>query len=332
MERPEPVTHASRAVSPTTARRRPSAAAPATPTRSRPLAALARPPRRAIRVTLATIAVALTATVLFIAQTPPVVYAIDVFGALREPGEPAFTVGHRGDRATAPENTMPSLERAMDELEFVETDVQLSRDGVPVLFHDTTLERITGDARTVGELDLDELERLDAGAWYSSDYAGTRIPTLDAFLAELAARDEARALIELKADWTPKEVRRATDLVERHGLRGRVVFQSFSIETLTSLQAAAPTLPRIMLIRELPADPVPLAEHLGVIGFATTVDSVTAVPGALVRAHEAGIAVLCYTLNTLEHWETVNALGVDGIITDEPSELDAWLAETAPGT
>ncbi|MCD5347580.1 glycerophosphodiester phosphodiesterase family protein [Agromyces sp. S2-1-8] len=326
------MTHASRAVAPTTARRRPSAAAPATPTRFRFIAALAHPPRRTLRAVLAAVAVAVMATVLFIAQSPPVVYAIDVFGALRQPGEPAFTVGHRGDRATAPENTMPSLELAMDELEFVETDVQLSRDGVPVLFHDTTLERITGDRRSVGDLDLDELERLDVGGWYAPEYAGAKIPTLDAFLAELASRDQARALVELKADWRPDEVRLVTDLVERHGLRGRVVFQSFSIETLTSLQAAAPTLPRIMLIRELPANPVPLAEHLGLIGFATTVDSVTAVPGALERAHEAGIAVLCYTLNKLEHWEAVNALGVDGIITDEPSELDAWLAETAPGT
>jgi len=332
VERPEPVTHASRAVAPTTARRRPSAAAPATPARFRPLAVFARPPRRVVRATLAAIAVALVATVLFIAQTPPTVYAIDVFGALRAPGEPAFTVGHRGDRATAPENTMPSLELAMDELEFVETDVQLTRDGVPVLFHDATLERVAGVDRSVDELDLDELERLDVGAWYAPEYAGERVPTLERFLTALARRDDARALIELKADWTPEEARLVTDLVERHGLRGRVVFQSFSIETLTSLQAVAPTLPRIMLIRELPVDPVPMAERFGLIGFATTVDSVTAVPGALERAHDAGIAVLCYTLNELEHWETVNALGVDGIITDEPSELDAWLAETAPGT
>lgn len=324
--------HAFRMVEPVTVRRWPSAAAAPIPARRSPFEVLASPPRRAIRATLAAIAVAILATVLFIAQSPPTVYAIDVFGALRAPGEPAFTVGHRGDRAAAPENTMPSLELAMDELAFVETDVQLTRDGVPVLFHDVTLERVTGDPRTIGEVDLAELERLDAGAWYAPEFAGTPIPTLEAFLVALAEREEARALVELKADWTPDEVRLVTELVERHGLRGRVVLQSFSLETLDSLRAVAPTLPRIMLIRELPADPVPLAGRLGLIGFGTTVDSVTAQPGALVLAHEAGIAVLCYTLNTDEHWETVNALGVDGIITDEPSELDAWLAVTSPGT
>ena len=91
-----------------------------------------------------------------------------------------------------------------------------------------------------------------------------------------------------------------------------MVLQSFSIETLQSVQRVAPTMPRIMLIRELPADPVPLAEQLGVIGFGTTAASVTAAPEAVDLAHAAGIAVLCYTLNTQDTWAQVSALGVDG--------------------
>jgi glycerophosphoryl diester phosphodiesterase len=184
----------------------------------------------------------------------------------------------------------------------------------------------------VEDLDLARLEDLDAGAWYSDAWAGERIPTLDAFLGALAERDDARALVELKADWTPPEVRTVLDLVERHGLRGRVVLQSFSIETLQSIQRVSPTTPRIMLIRELPADPVPLAEQLGLIGFGTTAASVTAAPDAIEAAHAAGIAVLCYTLNSQDRWQEVSALGVDGIITDQPSDLDAWIASTAPGT
>jgi glycerophosphoryl diester phosphodiesterase len=276
--------------------------------------------------------VAATASLLWTVSTPTDVYAIDVFGALRQPGEAAAIIGHRGDRSLAPENTMPALELAMDELAYVETDVRLTRDGVPVLFHDTGLERVAGSVGRIEDLDLADVRRLDVGAWYSSDWAGERVPTFDAFLTSLAERDGARALVELKAAWTPEEVRRVLDLVERHGLRGRVVLQSFSIETLQSVQRVAPTMPRIMLIRELPADPVPLAEQLGIIGFGTTAASVTAAPGAVDLAHAAGIAVLCYTLNTQDTWEQVSALGVDGIITDQPSDLDAWIAMTAPGT
>ncbi|WP_232496602.1 glycerophosphodiester phosphodiesterase [Agromyces humatus] len=289
-------------------------------------------PRRAVRVACALTGTIVIASVLLIAATPTVASAVDVFGALRLPGEAAFIVGHRGDRAEAPENTMASLELAMDDLAYVETDVQLSRDGVPVLFHDTTLERITGDRRTVGELDVTELRRLDAGAWYDRDHAGERIPTLDEFLAALADRESARALVELKADWRPDEVRTVLHLIERHGLRQRVVLQSFSLETLFAVQRVSPTTPRILLIRELPADPVPMAERLGVIGFGTTAASVSAEPGALEALHEVGVAVLCYTLNSHERWQEVSALGVDGIITDQPSDLDAWLAATAPGT
>ena len=288
--------------------------------------------RRAVRISCAFVGTVATAALLIVAATPTTASAVDVFGALRLPGEAAFIVGHRGDRAEAPENTMSSLELAMDDLAFVETDVQLSRDGVPVLFHDTTLERITGDRRTVGDLDLAALRRLDVGEWYGREHAGERMPTLDEFLAALAERETARALVELKADWRPDEVRRVVDLIEQHQLRGRVVLQSFSLETMFSVQQVSPTTPRIMLIRELPADPVPLAERLGVIGFGTTAASVTDVPAALDAAHAAGIAVLCYTLNSHEKWEEVSALGVDGIITDQPSELDEWLAVTAPGT
>ncbi|MRX42707.1 glycerophosphodiester phosphodiesterase [Agromyces kandeliae] len=329
--------HLRDAVDPATAApARPSARQVATPvprpSDRRGIRRFTRPPRPLVRIPLAVAGIVAIAATLWSVSTPTGVYAIDVFGALRQPGDAAAIIGHRGDRSQAPENTMPALELAMDELAYVETDVRLTRDGVPVLFHDTDLERIAGRDARVEDLDLERLARIDAGAWYSPEWAGEPIPTLDAFLVALAEREGARALVELKADWTPEEVRIVLDLVERHGLRGRVVLQSFSIETLQSIQRVAPTTPRIMLIRELPADPVPLAEQLGVIGFGTTAASVTAAPEAIDAAHEAGIAVLCYTLNSQDRWEEVSALGVDGIITDQPSDLDAWIASTSPGT
>lgn len=341
------MTRTTRAIAPTIAPRR---AAPETPgiaplpAPHRPAARLpqrlahrlrhrlAHPPRRPIRVLLGAAGVATVSVLLLVTGIPTSATARDVFGALRAPGEPAFIVGHRGDRASAPENTMTSLELAMDRLAYVETDVQLSRDGVPMLFHDVDLERITGDHRSVGDLDADDLRRLDVGAWYGDEFAGERMPTLDEFFAALADRDDARALVELKAAWTADEVRTVVDRIERHGLRGRVVLQSFSLETLFALQRVSPSTPRIMLIRELPADPVPLAERLGLVGFGTTATSVTAQPEALEALHDAEVAVLCYTLNSHERWQEVGELGVDGIITDEPSELDEWLAVTAPGT
>ncbi|WP_395243557.1 glycerophosphodiester phosphodiesterase [Agromyces sp. MMS24-K17] len=300
--------------------------------RATPLDRLAHPPRLAVRAALAALAAGALVAVFLIVQPPPSASAADVFGALRAPGESAVIIGHRGDRARAPENTMPSLGLALDEFAFVETDVQLTRDGVPVLFHDVDLMRVAGVPHRIGDLTLAQVRRLDVGRSYDDSFAGTRIPTLDEFLTALAERDEARALVELKASWTPEEVGIVGALIERRGVRDRVVLETFSVETLDSITRVAPSLSRIMLIRELPADPRPLAERFGVIGFGTTVASVTAQPQALTLAHEAGVAVLAYTLNSEKTWAEVGALGVDGIITDRPSELDSWLAVTSPGT
>ena len=98
--------------------------------------------------------------------------------------------------------------------------------------------RVAGRDGRVEDLDLAELERLDVGAWYGDDFAGERVPTLDAFFEVLAAREEARALVELKADWSPDEVRRVVDLIEVHRLQGRVVLQSNSATALIEAVAA----------------------------------------------------------------------------------------------
>lgn len=270
--------------------------------------------------------------VLIFAPVSSQVYAVDVFGALRSPGDGAFIAGHRGDRSAAPENTMPAFELALDgPMDFVETDVQLTRDGVPVLFHDVTLERTTNGQGTVAGHTAAQLTRLDAGAWYSSAYAGTRIPTLDALLTRLA-KSTKKALVELKFEWTAEQVRSVIDLIDRHDLRGRVVLLSFNLNTLTNLQAVAPQSPRVMLVRELPDNPVPMARRFGVVALATTARAVANAPDALRRLHKAGLGVICYTLNSQDTWREVRDRGVDGIITDTPSDLDSWLASTTPGT
>ncbi|QTX05094.1 glycerophosphodiester phosphodiesterase [Agromyces archimandritae] len=288
---------------------------------------------RGSRIALAVAAAAVLSASLVVAATPPRASAVDVFGALRDRGEPAFIVGHRGDRAEAPENTMPALEAGLDgPMAFIETDVRLSRDGVPVLIHDGDLERVAGRPGRVADATAAELASTDVGSWYSPAYAGVGVPQLDELLEALAVRPHARALLELKGDWTAEQVRGIAAAVEEAGVRSQVVLQSFSLAAVESAQRAAPFLPRILLMRELPADPTRIAERYGVIAIATTAKSVKRAPGAVELLHEAGVGVLTYTLNSEDTWEVVRALGVDGIITDRPSDLDEWIAETAPGT
>lgn len=260
------------------------------------------------------------------------VYATNMMGALRAPGEPAFIAAHRGDRAQAPENTMPALAAALDsDFEFVEVDVQLSADGVPVLIHDDTVDRTTNGTGAVAELTLDELRALDAGSWYGPEFAGTPVPLLDEFLVALAG-SRKKALVELKGHWKPDALRTVLDAVYLRGVQNRVVFGSFNLTTVSHLARTAPAIPRVIIKRDLPEDPVALVRYYDAIAILTTPTSLQTNPDVVERMHAAGYGVLLYTLNSEERWSEALALGVDGIVTDKPSKLDGWIAKTAPGT
>jgi glycerophosphoryl diester phosphodiesterase len=284
---------------------------------------------RAIGAASATIALIL---VLILDPAAANVYATNMFGSLRAPGESAFIAGHRGDRSAAPENTIVALQAALDStMEFVETDLQLSADGVPVLIHDPTVDRTTNGVGAVEDLTAAQLQGLDAGSWFAPEFAGATIPTLEEFLG-IFSHCRKKALLELKGFWTKDEVRIVVGLIYSKGVQDRVIFASFDFTTLRNLEAVGPAFPRVIIRRELPPDPVRLAEFYGAIAVLTSPGSVERAPEVVDLMHEAGLGILLYTLNKESRWTEALALGVDGIITDQPSALDKWLANTAPGT
>ena len=287
------------------------------------------PVRRALASAVVTLA--LVAVMLLVPDAVRV-YATNMMGALRAPGEPAFVAGHRGDRAHAPENTLPAIEAALASgLEFVETDVQLSADGVPVLMHDETVDRTTNGTGAVADLTLAELRALDAGSWYGAEFAGVQVPLFTEFLDALAD-SRKKAIVELKGYWRPDDIRGLLSAIYLRGVQNRIVFGSFNLTTVAHLADAAPAIPRIIIKRDLPADPVGLADYYGAIAILTTPTSLEADPDAVARMHDAGLGVLVYTLNSEKRWSEALAYGVDGIVTDKPSKLDGWIAKTAPGT
>jgi len=260
------------------------------------------------------------------------VYATNMFGSLRAPGEPAFIAGHRGDRAHFPENTIPALQGVLDsDFDFVETDIQLTADGVPVLIHDLDVDRTTNGTGLVADLTLAEIKSLDAGTWYSGEFTGAQVPTLDEFL-DIFQSSKKKAMLELKGIWTEEQVRVVTGLIYARGVQGRVIFQAFDFETLEALQKAAPVFPRVLIQRYLPSDPVALANRYGAIAILTSPASLEADPSVVQKLHDAGLGIVLYTLNKKGRWSDALELGVDGIITDKPSSLDKWIAENAPGT
>jgi glycerophosphoryl diester phosphodiesterase len=246
-----------------------------------------------------------------------------------------IAIGHRGSAGDAPENTLPSFARALEAgAAILESDVRLTRDGVPVLIHDDEVSRVTEASGSVGALELAELQRLDAGFRYSPDAGrshpfrgrGLRIPTLaEAFEAFPAARFN----LELKQD-LPGIVERTLEVV-----------RAARREELTLLTAADDALmARLRAVLARDACDVALGASTGdVLDFVRTALSgerprpgpmALQIPAEfagrplatreLVRhAHAHAVQVHVWTVNDPAEMERLLDLGVDGIVSDHPA-------------
>lgn len=138
-------------------------------------------------------------------------------------------VAHRGWSGRAPENTMAAIRLALEapDVEWIEIDVQLSKDGIPVVIHDFTLRRTTNGRGEVKDHTAAELLSLDAGHWFSQKYQGEPIPLLDEVLQEAIGR--CKLNIELKTDGIryPSLEERVLELVYAYNAVGDVVITSF---------------------------------------------------------------------------------------------------------
>jgi glycerophosphoryl diester phosphodiesterase len=285
------------------------------------------------RPLLAALAATVLVATLVLSPDATAVEAASAFNSLRAPGQTGFVAGHRGDKTGAPENTLPAMQHAIDsDVEFLETDLQLTSDGVVVLMHDWTLDRTTNGSGPVWSHTFAEIANLDAGSWYSPDFAGTTIPTLDEFLSILRPSGKS-AILELKGSWTPEQVQIVTSQLFARGVHDRVILASFDLWTLKALRDVAPSIPRVIIARTVIGDPAVLAAECDAVGIVTSQTFVQSDPSVVARIHDAGLGVLLYTLNDESTWAQAVSLGVDGIITDNLHELGRWLSsDSAHGT
>ncbi|MGP6175919.1 glycerophosphodiester phosphodiesterase [Microbacterium sp. A196] len=240
---------------------------------------------------------------------------------LREPGQTAAIIGHRGDSAAAPENTMAAFELTTSVgAEYFEVDIRMSKDGVPVVMHDSTVDRTTDGTGAVADLTIAELEALDAGSWFDESHAGARIPALDDVLALVAGPHRTDVVIEYKGRWTKAGVRATIEMIDHAGLENRVIAQSFSEKTVAQLRKAAPDLVVGWLTHALDAQTISTARQIG----ADAVNPAVASARAVALAHDAGLGVFVWTHDADADWEELTAMGVDGIVTNRPDALQAW--------
>jgi len=266
----------------------------------------------------------LSLIIAFLGATPARVSATELLGETRAAGDEAFIASHRGGGATAPENTLPAISAALAAgFDYVEVDVALTADRQPVLMHDTTVDRTTDGHGRLSSLTLAQVQRLDAGAWFHADYAGTAVPTFAEFLDVLAGTGQ-RAIVEFKGEWDAAAVQAAVAEVTARNLERRVAVSSFDARTLVMAGSASSVLPRLFILKHLPPDVVRAAAEAGVRGLVVDRRAILERPEAVDELHTAGIRVVVYTLNSDTQWDEVTALGVDGIVTDDPATLSTW--------
>ncbi|MEU1226547.1 glycerophosphodiester phosphodiesterase family protein [Streptomyces sp. NPDC005828] len=296
---------------------------------AQPPAVRSRRRRTAALVAVAT-AVAGLATVFVVAAPPsqseprPAASAAAASPWMRAAGAPLTVIAHRGAPSAAPENTLVSDEVARrGGAVWIENDVQPSKDGVPYILHDTTVDRTTDGTGAIRSLTSVQLNALDAGSWFAPAYAGTRVPTLAAQLADLRERG-GKLLLEIKGRHTRAEVARIVRDVRDQNMTDRVFVQSFDVPSLRYAHELSPELPLGLLRSTLDADPVAVAKDLDLAAYNVADTALATRPQVVGDLHAAGVAVNVWTVDTPARWKALDALGVDGVITNRPTELGGW--------
>ncbi len=229
---------------------------------------------------------------------------------------------HRGDSKNAPENTLPAVELALDSAsDYIEIDVQETKDGEVVLMHDSTMARTTGVNKKVSDLTLEEIKQLDAGSWFSQEYAGTQVPTLREVL-ELC-KGKCNLNIEIKAGKNmPDLEEKVVQLIEEYDFSRQCVVTSVYKKSLKKVKACNKEI-RTGYILSSAYGRYYLDKEIDFLSMRTTL-----ITERVVRlSHKYGKEVYVWTVNTKEDAIRMSQLGVDNIITDRPVYMRKILYE-----
>jgi glycerophosphoryl diester phosphodiesterase len=259
-----------------------------------------------------------------------------------------LNIGHRGASGYAPEHTIPSYDLALEQgADYIEIDLQMTADGVLVAMHDETLDRTATAPEGVPEeyctgpvieRTLEQIKMCDVGSWFSPEYAGEQIPTLEEIFQRYGT--SVNYYIETKnpeavpCKCMEEELLRLMeeyDLIKPAEKRWQVLIQSFSAESLQEIHGYNESLPLIQLYSDTETSESIRASLREVSTYAVGIGpSQSDVDAALVKAaHVLCLDVHPYTVNETRDMEALIALGVDGMFTNYPDRLEEVLGKSA---
>lgn len=232
----------------------------------------------------------------------------------------ALIAAHRGDSQNAPENTLASFRRAVEDgADLVEFDVHLSSDNEVVVIHDEKLDRTTDGHGEVRRMTVKQMKELDAGSWFSNDWRGERVPTLDETLDLLKGRAVPMIEIKVKSRRAPDAGRRVVAALERHAMLDEAIVICRERARAEEVHAASGRTPIAFLTytkrQARSASALPSVFGLDIYWKSISLRLIEAL-----RATRS-IFLTPWTINRRTDMERLLLLGCEALITDCPTAL-----------
>ena len=236
-------------------------------------------------------------------------------------------MAHRGLSADALENTLYAFSDAISVgADFIELDVQQTRDGVLVVMHDSNLKRTTGVNKDIWDVDYADIQNLDAGSWFDPAYANARIPTLEETLQFVDKR--AKLNIEIKptkhgSDTLEQDV---AELITRYQYTDACYVTSFSYGSLKKVKEANPEIRTGYLMS------VAYGQFYSLkYADAFSLNKVFVTSQVVNAAHQQGKQIFAWTVNSMSEVRSLCNLHVDSIITDDPVMVQNVISRDSTG-
>ncbi|MEW6144442.1 MAG: glycerophosphodiester phosphodiesterase family protein [Thermodesulfobacteriota bacterium] len=240
-----------------------------------------------------------------------------VFASLTERGE-VYPVSHRGAAGLAPENTLAAVKAGVNSgAPYIEIDVRLTSDGVPVLMHDGTLDRTTDGAGRVNERTREYVRNLDAGSHFSPKFNGEPVPDLGAVL-EYMKGTRSTLVIEVKSPGDYPDIGNVlADYLNKYGMEKRVVVISFDPGWIGEFRKLAPGVPLgALYVYPFSIPPASEVKYVSVFWPAYALD-----PSLAWRLRRGGYAVWAWNVGNYYVARFLAWKGVEGIVLDRPGMM-----------
>ncbi len=226
----------------------------------------------------------------------------------------ASVTAHRGDSLNAPENTMAAIALADEnQADIIEIDVRQTADGTLILMHDESLYRTTGVKKNVGDVDYGYIQTLEAGSYFSADFAGEPIPTLEEALI-YGAENDIFYNIELKPAKTDENyVESIAALIEEYDYADNCIVASQDYDALVDMKLANEDIKTFYILSIVVGD---ISDMEYVDGFSIRHNFVTT--NLVHTIHEEGKEIYAWTVNSEDNIKKLLLMDVDSVITDNP--------------